>query len=327
VATAKRIAAGVSSYGTRLVRARYQLVEGNVMTTLSRHVPLTALALAASIAVAQTPPTPAFEVASVRLWAPGTRSAQRVTDTRVDLLNVSLREVVLMAFRIGTFQLAAPDWAESVRIDISATLPAGATRAQVPQMLQVLLRERFGLMTHVEPRPVTVYELVVGETGVKMSEVEPLAELPAEAPAPPPGKPGMSALFETVDGSTRSTMWPGGTSTVTARSRYDQLFTDRRTSMLDAERMTMAELARILATTLDEPIIDRTGLTGVYRFKIELPLDARVVRVLVREGTLTDPTGASPFAAVESLGLKLQRRQAPLDVVVVDRLARTPTEN
>ena len=298
------------------------------MPTSIRQLSLTALALATSIAAfAQTVPAPAFEVASVRLWAPGTRGTQRVTDARVDLINVTLRDVLLMAFRVGAFQLAAPDWVDTVRVDISATLPAGATRAQVPQMLQTLLRERFGLETHVEPRLVRVYELTVSECGVKMREVEPLVVMPTEPPAAPPGKPGLSALFETVDGPVRSTMWPGGTSTVTARSRYDLLSTDRPTSLIEASRMTMGELASVLSRALDEPVIDRTGLSGVYQFKIELPLDARVTRVLVREGILTDPTGASPFAAVESLGLELRRRQAPFNVIVVDTLERVPTDN
>jgi uncharacterized protein (TIGR03435 family) len=76
-----------------------------------------------------------------------------------------------------------------------------------------------------------------------------------------------------------------------------------------------------------QPIIDSTGLNGVYQFNVELPLDARIVSMLIREGKLTDPTGVSPFSAMESLGLKLQRREAPIDVVVVDKLERTPTEN
>lgn len=296
------------------------------MTSSIRNTAFTAVTLAMVVtAFPQTAPEAAFDVASVRLSGPASRAVQRVTDVRVDLINASLRDVLHVAFGVGAFQLAAPDWVDTARVDIIATLPEGATRAQVPQMLRTLLRERFGLVTHVEPRPVPVHELIPGPGVITMVEVEPADEL--NAPSAPLPERTMGGDFETVEGPSRTRIWPGGSRTVTNRTRYDLLSTDRRTNILDATRMTMAQLARVLSTSLGEPVLDRTGLNGVYRFKIELPLDARITRVLVRDGLLTDPTGASPFTAVESLGLKLQRRQSPIDVIVVDALARTPTPN
>lgn len=41
---------------------------------------------------------------------------------------------------------------------------------------------------------------------------------------------------------------------------------------------------------------------------------------------LTEPTGVSTFAAVERLGLKLEERRAPFDILVVDKIDRQPTE-
>jgi len=46
-----------------------------------------------------------------------------------------------------------------VRVDIQATMPTGATVAQVPEMLQRLLAERFGMVVHRETRQVDGYEL------------------------------------------------------------------------------------------------------------------------------------------------------------------------
>ena len=279
--------------------------------------------LLSSVAVIGQPP--AFEVASVRLWAAGIPGAQRVTDTRVDLIGVPLHDVLLVAFGVHAYQLAAPEWTTDVRVDIRATLPDGAARAQVPGMLQALLVERFALVTRVARRPVPVYELMVGEGGIAMTEVQPANEL--TAPEAASAERRMSAVLESVEGSTRMSMWPGGTSAVTARTRYDLLNTNRNTQMLDAARMTMTEFARVLSSRVDRPVVDRTGLTGVYRFTIELPPDLRLTRALIRDGRLGDPLGASPFSAVESLGLRLVRRDSPVDVVFVDHLERVPTRN
>ena len=43
--------------------------------------------------------------------------------------------------------------------------------------------------------------------------------------------------------------------------------------------------------------------------------------------TASDPSGSSMFKAVQQLGLKLDARKAPVEVIVVDHLEKTPTEN
>jgi uncharacterized protein (TIGR03435 family) len=88
-----------------------------------------------------------------------------------------------MAFRASEYQLAAPDWVDGVRVDIIATLPPGASRSDVPEMLQDLMRRRFGAETRVELRPLQAYELLIGPNGISMREVPPLDELGAEPPA------------------------------------------------------------------------------------------------------------------------------------------------
>src|SRR5687767_15734425 len=66
----------------------------------------------------QRPDAPAFEVASVRL-APGPGlTSQRMTDTRVDLAFISLRALLLMAFRVKGYELAGPDWLAETRVSV-----------------------------------------------------------------------------------------------------------------------------------------------------------------------------------------------------------------
>ena len=305
------------------------------LAAIARPRTLAALFLIAYVSALAQPQKLAFEVASIRLSEPGTRGSQRVTPTRVDLINIQLQAVLLMAFRLEPYRLSAPSWLNDVRVDINATLPGGATRAQVPEMLRTLLAERFGLITHVEPRSMDAWDLVVDKSGIRMREVQPADDLAKEFPSDPKLRP-VEALLETVDGPVRMMPTnPPGLRTVTDRMLYERTYTARRTTEINAIRMTMAELARLLETNVDQPVIDATGLTGLYQFTIELPPDARTLRMMAAAGTTTtlqgtplnEPTGVSTFKAVEGLGLRLERRRAPIDVLVVDSIQRTPTSN
>ena len=90
-----------------------------------------ALAAAAGAVRAQIEQARTFDVASVRLTVPGVQS-ERVTDSRVDLRNFRLLNVLWIAFRIEPFccadRLIAPDWLRDVNVDIQAIIPSGGTR-------------------------------------------------------------------------------------------------------------------------------------------------------------------------------------------------------
>ena len=301
------------------------------------------LVVATAPVSSQHPDRPAFEVTSVRL-APGPGlTSQRMTDTRVDLAFVSLRALLLMAFRAKGYELAGPDWLAETRVSIHATLPAGATRQQVPEMLQRLLAERFRLVVHREPRPMEVHALVVGPGGHKMREVEPADELDKTFPASKIAErfgttAQLDSVQDTPDGAVRTVRGDDlGTTTITSRTMYkltlnmDRL--GRRTQTLDAARMTMAELAARLTDVIGQPVLDRTDLRGMYQFHdVELPLDARVLEMArtsaLRFGfTPPDVPNLSAPRAIEGLGLRLERRRSPVEVVVVDSIDRTPSDN
>ena len=162
------------------------------------------LGLAAASAGGQAASAPVFEVAAVRPSEPGTRQSQKVLPTRIDFISTSLRTLLLTAFRLEVYQVSAPNWLMDVRFDIHATYPAGVTQAQVPEMLQALLRARFGLVTHTEPRRVDAYELVVGRGGIKMREVQPLDDLNKDFTTPSGQRPSVDSVRETIDGPVRS---------------------------------------------------------------------------------------------------------------------------
>jgi uncharacterized protein (TIGR03435 family) len=93
-------------------------------------------------------------------------------------------------------------------------------------------------------------------------------------------------------------------------------------------------------------LVDKTGLTDKYDFKLEystagLPGRAVPERVTAARAAVDAAAGVAPtpidnandpapdlFAALEKqLGLKLEKSKAPLDVVVIDHIEKTPTEN
>ena len=228
--------------------------------------------LSAAAAEAQSP---AFEVATIRPLEAGVRtpSSMTVTPSRVDIVGYRLTALLFEVFKVPTYQLVYPEAlrdASNPRFEIHATIPAGAARAQLPQMLQALLRDRFGMVTHVESRTLPAYDLVVVAGGSKMREVEPLDERSKEFPPEPGGKTISDTLSGPSDDQVRQMAILIGMRTITGRSMYEQRFTANRTTELNAVRMSMAELASLLTMNVDRPVIDRTGLAGVYQFKVEL---------------------------------------------------------
>jgi uncharacterized protein (TIGR03435 family) len=113
-------------------------------------------------------------------------------------------------------------------------------------------------------------------------------------------------------------------------------FADNR---LEAKKLTMERFVDILARFMDRPVVDMTGLTGSYDFVLNVsPEDytAMLIRSAIAAGVVLPPqalraldvaSGDSLSGAFQKLGLSLTPRKAPLDVVVVDNMQKTPTNN
>jgi uncharacterized protein (TIGR03435 family) len=74
-------------------------------------------------------------------------------------------------------------------------------------------------------------------------------------------------------------------------------------------------------------VVDRTGLTGRYDFSLEYTVDAASAGTPGDIAVASDPGSNVNSAVEEQLGLKLTKSREKLDVIVIDRVARTPTEN
>jgi len=154
-------------------------------TMLLRLLACAVLFLAVSFAQAPAAPSatprfepPRFEVVAIKpgpqpspetILAGTARPAFNIDGARVQISGYSTPALLMRAFRVEQPQL------DLSRISlggdyfqIQATLPAGAAREQVPEMLQAMLAERFKLAYHRETREYQVNVLSVGKNGMKL---------------------------------------------------------------------------------------------------------------------------------------------------------------
>lgn len=296
------------------------------MSRLPRPRPGLAFLLLAGLAAAAQAPAPApplaFDVVSVKPAATDPTGVQigiQMDGAQVHLRSLQLRDLLRMAYNVKTYQIAGPDTLDGARYDIAATLPAGATREQVPQMLQSMLVSQFQLKFHRDKHGFPVYALVRGDN-FKLKPSVPAAELPDLAKAP------VNAAAQ------------GGTQGVTLNlgngSGYS--FGD---GQFQVSRLSFAVFADSLARFMDRPVIDATGLKDGYDFTLALtPADYRLmlIRAGVNSGVILPPRalalleGASPtslYTSLAKLGIRLVSRNAPLDRLVIDHISATPTPN
>jgi uncharacterized protein (TIGR03435 family) len=289
--------------------------------------------LACGIACAQS--NPAFEVASVKLAAPGKgvpADLMRLSDgpgtpdpEHFIYTNVPLGRILLRAFDVQPFQLSGsiPD----ARYDINAKFVPGTTRRQINLMLRNLLVERLGLKFHHEIRNVQGYELVVAKNGVKMKESAAPVGLPVLPDAtvwvPDGGRVGFNTstdkngLTELAPGPKGRLLFPLGA----GRQR------------ISARLQTLADIVSMCQNQIRQPVVDRTGLNGTYDFNLDFSMNVQpsstIDRSLASGSPLADAGDEGlPFdTAIHSLGLKLQPSKVAMDVVVVDHIERIPIAN
>ena|ERR1017187_1006715 len=291
----------------------------------------TILAIFAPVAVfGQTAPaTPhaEFEVASIRPSAPLGGGSQvnvgiHVDGAMVSCMAFSVKDYMVMAYQVKFYQIMGPEWIAGDRFDITAKLPEGATRSQVPAMLQTLLADRFEMKMHRENKELPVYTLVVGKGGSKMKEST-LEEEIVEGPG------GRGAVNVAASGGR------GGVALSFGRGS-SFMFADNK---IVATKLTMASFVDTLVRFLDRPVVDATELKGNYDFELTFtPEDFRAmqIRSAIAAGVVLPPealrllevgAGDSLFSAVQAVGLKLESRKAPIEVLVVDSVLKTPTAN
>jgi uncharacterized protein (TIGR03435 family) len=276
----------------------------------------------ASAALAQSP---AFEVAVIKPVSPEQLRARPGITTDKNRLNItyqSLSDIVAFAYGVVPVQIAGPDYLKTGRFDIVAKLPDGATEAQVPQMLQTLLAERFGLVAHRDKRETQIYALVISKGGLKRMKPATEAEI---APEPKEGDQTQSTPFgkiiiRQVDGKGAVGFMPGlGTLKVTPGASGGP--------HIELSNLTTARFAQMLMSDsgTDRVVVDKTGLKGSYEASFDISTDGPGPQA--GGGTAPTPQLNPMFLAVEQLGLKLEPQKDSVDMIVIDHIEKTPTDN
>jgi uncharacterized protein (TIGR03435 family) len=90
---------------------------------------------------------------------------------------------------------------------------------------------------------------------------------------------------------------------------------------LTAKKASMPKFAEVLSRRMDRPVLDETGLTDTYDFVLDLIRDDDHSASGVNFG------GAIFTALQDQLGLKLEAKKAPVEILVIDHAEKLPTEN
>jgi uncharacterized protein (TIGR03435 family) len=247
---------------------------------------------------------PTFEVASIKpadiapgggytMWLKGGPGS--ADPTRIDYRNVSLSDLIRKAYGVEYYQIVGPDWLRIERYQIEATVTPGITQEQFQSMLGNLLADRFKVQLHRDRKEMESYSLGVAKGGPKFK---------AHVETPPDDKP------QSFGSKTDSDGYP-----VVPRAGVAMM--NGRARMKDPDA-GLDRIVNMLSQQLHSPVNDNTGLTGKYDFDLfwsTRPPDA-------------DDNGPDFVTAVqEQLGLKLERKKAQVDVLVIDRAEKTPTAN
>lgn len=247
-------------------------------------------------------PPPSFEVATIRpSRVDGGLENYQVSNVRLHVENAPLTALIRFAFDIRSDdQLPKePSWIASKKFDIDAKvddadveamrkMPSDKKLGQYRLMMQALLKERFQLRISTHSKELPVYALVVAKGGPKLAPT-----ITAQAAA--------AEQTPTLAGGSRGA--------------------------LQAESVSMKLFAQWLSGRGDlgnRVVIDATGLTGTYDFTLNwTPENLRN----------TEPTGAVDLSGLsivtalqEQLGLKLESRKAPVEVLEIDHV-EPPTPN
>jgi uncharacterized protein (TIGR03435 family) len=203
-------------------------------------------------------PTYEFEAASIRPTK--LRSSSFVSGFTTDGYRAAyetLQTMIVQAYGVGPYQISGgPSWLITDFYDVEAKMDpsvADALKTLGPDqlklarqhMLQALLADRFGLKVRSETKDGPVYFLVIGKNGSKMQDAKPDAALQLAGP----DGGGITGVIRKGLGS------GGGTKAI-------------------ATSVNVPYLTRYFSLLLRRPVLDKTGLTGIYDFTLDFVPDA-----------------------------------------------------
>lgn len=231
--------------------------------------------------------------------------------------NLTLQELLKLAYGVQESQISGgPDWIATARFNVDAKLD-NATVAELKklspeqqkierdQMFQNLLADQFRVALHRESRLLPAQVLLVAKNGPKIQQAQPGDTYPNGIKGPD-GLPAGPHKF------------------------------DFGSDGVIVQALPLSFVANNLAMHLNQPVVDRTGLTGDYDFTLRFsPRGETEVHnneqtgakeTTMRVTSISAHNAALLSAIEEQLGLKLEPQTIPLPVLVIDR-AEKPAAN
>ncbi len=252
---------------------------------------------------------PTFEVASVKpslpddkrprmgMWGsaqPGGRWTSR---------NATLENIIRAAYPdhpLGDQVVGGPDWVRSMLFDISAKAPGEtATRQELEAMMRTLLADRFRLALRREVRDLPGYSLVLARSDGRLGPRLRTAAIDCPAIA--------------------DARWRGeSVPSASARQCAVRVQDSGALLRIEAGGVPLSRLAGVLGPRVGGLIVDQTGLTGSFDVSLEFSTDL----------SASQPSDTpSLFTALpEQLGLRLERRRVPTEVLVIESVELPTTD-
>jgi len=261
-----------------------------------------------------------YDIVSVKLVKPAPGLARLVQEPDgFTARNVTVQRLIQQAYGIapGTDDgriAGGPNWLTTERFDVDAKTESSVAEALQKlspdeiriarqRMLQTLLADYFKLTITRETRQLQRYTLSVAKGGPKLQHATP-AEVAANAERVAAGR-NAAALMKIVRGG------------------------------VAFQSISMTQLVGFLTQLLEKPVVDETGLTGLYDFTLNYVPDAALAPAPPSGGAANGQPGlvqmdvdddSSVIAAAQQLGLKLESGKGPVEVIVVTHVEQ-PSQN
>ena len=236
--------------------------------------------------------------------------------------NASLRSLIRAAYRVREFQIAdGPRWAASpqykITIKTSGHPAIESWMKTIRATLQFLLKDRFQLTFHYQTTQLPAYALTLANNGVKLPRSQQTCttlnwQKISRSHAPRSGEP--CALIQAGP-----------------NIRLNHTLEANGISITESSPLAPG-LITLLSFPLDRPVIDQTGLNGLFDVHLEWN-EAATSRTLLRTASKdlaqpdssTDADNPSIFTALkEQLGLKLEPAKAAVQIIYIDHATQPP---
>jgi len=260
----------------------------------------------------------AFEVASIKLNKSNERARINGVPAsgRLVMTAFAVKGVIEGAYGLQPWELInvdSPVLSERVDIEAKTEHPVGSL-AEMQQMLQPLLADRFKLVVHREMREMNALALVLARTDGKLGPQMKKTQSQCDALGTALIRFALTPRSQTEErpkpnDSPPCGIGPGGAGRIIGTG------------------LDMGTIVGLLAPSQRMSVVDKTGLDGRYDIDVTYTPEVFSAAALrQRGGTLppgvnVDPNGPNLFTALEEqLGLKLQPRKMLVPVLVIDHI-------